>query len=221
MEGWIKLHRQILDWEWYNDINVKVLFLHLLLTANYEDKKWQGTIIKRGQLVTSRQHLAEQTGLSEQQVRTAIDKLKSTNNITTKSTNKYTTITIENYELYQSYDEYITNKQPATQPTNNHNIRNKEDKKIRIKNIVVAYEEEIGHATPFILDVLCSYLDDLTEEMIIKAINIASTNNKKSLNYVKGILNSWINKGYKTVADIQESKTNDIQSRIKEALYGR
>ena len=43
MEGWIKLHRQILDWEWYDDINVKVLFLHLLLTANYEDKKWQGT----------------------------------------------------------------------------------------------------------------------------------------------------------------------------------
>ena len=196
MEGWIKLHRQILDWEWYDDINVKVLFLHLLLTANYEDKKWQGTTIKRGQLVTSRQHLAEQTGLSEQQVRTAINK-------------------------YQSYDEYITNKQPATQPTNNHNIRNKEDKKIRIKNIVMAYEEEIGHATPFILDVLCSYLDDLTEEMIIKAINIASTNNKKSLNYIKGILNSWINKGYKTVADIQESKTNDIQSRIKEALYGR
>lgn len=131
MEGWIKLHRQILDWEWYDDINVKVLFLHLLLTANYEDKKWQGTTIKRGQLVTSRQHLAEQTGLSEQQVRTAINKLKSTNNITTKSTNKYTTVTIENYELYQSYDEYITNKQPATQPTNNHNIRNKEYKNKR------------------------------------------------------------------------------------------
>lgn len=221
MEGWIKLHRQILDWEWYDDINVKVLFLHLLLTANYEDKKWQGIIIKRGQKVTSLGHLAKETQLTIQQVRTALDKLQKTENITIKTTNKYTIVTVENYGLYQSYNDYITSNVTNEQQTNNNNIRNKEYKKERIKNIVVAYEEEIGHATPFILDVLCSYLDDLTEEMIIKAINIASTNNKKSLNYIKGILNSWINKGYKTVADIQESKTNDIQSRIKEALYGR
>ena len=221
MEGWIKLHRQILDWEWYDDINVKVLFLHLLLTVNYEDKKWRGTIIKRGQKVTSLGHLAEETQLTIQQVRTALDKLQKTQNITIKTTNKYTLVTVENYGLYQSYNDYITSNITNEQQTNNNNIRNKEYKKERIKNIVVAYEEEIGHATPFILDVLCSYLDDLTEEMIIKAINIASTNNKKSLNYIKGILNSWINKGYKTVADIQESKTNDIQSRIKEALYGR
>lgn len=221
MEGWIKLHRQILDWEWYNDINVKVLFLHLLLTVNYEDKKWQGIIIKRGQKVTSLGHLAKETQLTIQQVRTALDKLQKTQNITIKTTNKYTLVTVENYDLYQSYNDYITSNTTNEQQTNNNNIRNKEYKKIRIKNIVVAYEEEIGHATPFILDVLCSYLDDLTEEMIIKAINIASTNNKKSLNYIKGILNSWINKGYKTVGDIQESKTNDIQSRIKEALYGR
>lgn len=221
MEGWIKLHRQILDWEWYDDINVKVLFLHLLLTVNYEDKKWQGIIIKRGQKVTSLGHLAKETQLTIQQVRTALDKLQKTENITIKTTNKYTIVTVENYGLYQSYNDYITSNVTNEQQTNNNNIRNKEYKKERIKNIVVAYEEEIGHATPFILDVLCSYLDDLTEEMIIKAINIASTNNKKSLNYIKGILNSWINKGYKTVADIQESKTNDIQSRIKEALYGR
>ena len=52
MEGWIKLHRKILDWEWYDDINTKVLFLHLLLTANHEEQKWRGKIIERGQLIT-------------------------------------------------------------------------------------------------------------------------------------------------------------------------
>lgn len=136
MEGWIKLHRKFLDWEFYDDINTKVLFLHLLLNANYEDKKWQGILIKRGQLVTSREHLAKQVGLSIQQVRTSLDKLENNQQITRKTTNKYTLITIEKYGLYQSYDDYITNKQPAKQPTNNHNIRNKE-----IKNNIYEFQK--------------------------------------------------------------------------------
>lgn len=136
MEGWIKLHRKFLNWEFYDDINTKILFLHLLLTANYEDKKWQGIVIKRGQLVTSREHLAKQVGLSIQQVRTSLDKLENNQQITRKTTNKFTLITIEKYGLYQSYDDFITNKQPATQPTNNHNIRNK-----KIKNNIYEFQK--------------------------------------------------------------------------------
>ena len=134
MEGWIKLHRKILDWEWYTDAPVRILFEHLLLTANYEDKRWKGITIKRGQKVTSRQHLAEETGLTEQQVRTALAKLKSTQNITSKTTNKYTLISIVKYNIYQlnenennqqnnqQINQQITNKEP--QLKNNKNIFN-------------------------------------------------------------------------------------------------
>ena len=110
MGGWIKIHRKILEWEWYDDINTKVLFLHLLLTANHEDKKWRGTVIKRGQILTSLQHLADETHLSLQNVKTSLSKLKSTNEITIKSTNKYTVVSIEKYNDYQ-IDETKTNKQ--------------------------------------------------------------------------------------------------------------
>ena len=105
MEGWIKLHRKMLEWEWYNDNNTKILFLHLLLTANHKEKKWQGKIIERGQKLTSLQHLAEETHLTLRQVRTSLNKLKSTNEITIKTTNKYTLVTIEKYNNYQDNNQ--------------------------------------------------------------------------------------------------------------------
>lgn len=130
MSGWIKIHRRLLQWEWYSDTNTVRLFLHLLLNANYEDKRWRGFEIKRGQLVTGRLKLSEETNLSQQQVRTCLERLKSTNEITIKTTNKYTVITINKYEEYQQTgqennqeinqqdNQQITNKQP----TNNQQI---------------------------------------------------------------------------------------------------
>ena len=115
MEGWIKIHRKMVDWEWYLDINTKTLFFHLLLTANHKEKKWRGQTIERGQLITSISHLAKETGLTCQQIRTSLNKLKSTNEITTKATNKYTLINIEKYSDYQIFEDE-NNKQ--------NNIRN-------------------------------------------------------------------------------------------------
>lgn len=117
MDGWIKLHRKIVEWEWYDDINTKVLFLHLLLTANHKEKKWRGITILRGQKLTSVQHLAEETKLTAMQVRTSLNKLKSTNEITIKTTNKNTLITIEKYSDYQDRDEE-NNKQNNVRSNN-------------------------------------------------------------------------------------------------------
>jgi DNA-binding transcriptional regulator YhcF (GntR family) len=132
MEGWIKLHRKILEWEWYTDAPVRILFEHLLLTANYEDKKWRGMTIKRGQKVTSIGHLAEETGLSVIQVRTALEKLEKTKNVTSRATNKFTLVTIENYSLYQSYNDYTTSNVTNKRQTNDNNIRNIKNKEERI-----------------------------------------------------------------------------------------
>ena len=121
MDGWIKIHRKMLNWEWYDDINTKVLFFHLLLTANHKEQKWRGHTILRGQRLTSLQHLAKETKLSVQQTRTSLNKLKSTNEITIKSTNKNTLITIEKYSDYQAKDDENnkqTNKQRNKRATN-------------------------------------------------------------------------------------------------------
>ena len=99
--GFIKLHRKIKNWDWIDEPNTFCLFIHLLLNANFEDKKWRGINIKRGEFLTSLSKLSKITGLSMQQVRTALNKLKSTQEITIQSTKLNTFIKLTNYNLYQ------------------------------------------------------------------------------------------------------------------------
>ncbi len=110
MSGWIKLHRSLLEWEWYDDINVRLTFIHCLMSANYEDKKWQGTIIKRGTFVTGRDVLANEIGISVRQVRTALTKLKSTNDLTIKTTSKGTLVAVVKYNKFQARGDESTSK---------------------------------------------------------------------------------------------------------------
>ncbi len=84
LNGYVKLYRQMIRWGWYRDISVKVLFLHCLLMANYQQADWCGITIQRGSFVTSIEELSQQTGLTVQNTRTALKKLTSTGNSTNK-----------------------------------------------------------------------------------------------------------------------------------------
>lgn len=132
-QGWIKLHRQILEWEWYSDNNCFRLFLHLILKANHKEKRFKGIELKIGSIVTSRDLLARETGLSSQQIRTALSKLISTNEITSVTSSQGTIIQIVSYEKYQVATNEITNEQPTNnqQATTNNNV-NKEKNEIYI-----------------------------------------------------------------------------------------
>lgn len=88
------------DWEWYENTNVFRLFYHCLLHTNLEDKRYCGREIKAGQFVSSITRISAETGLTESQVRTALKKLKDTGYLSTKSTNKYTIYTVNDYEKY-------------------------------------------------------------------------------------------------------------------------
>lgn len=101
---YIKLSRNILNWEWYENINTCRLFIHMLLKANWKDGKFEGKVIPRGSFVSSLPKLAEETALTIREVRTAITHLKLTGELTCKSYSKYTVFTVKNYCLYQTSD---------------------------------------------------------------------------------------------------------------------
>lgn len=111
MEGWIKLHRKITEWDWYDDANTFRLFIHLLLMANSKEAKWRGITIKRGEYLTGRKVLADELKLTEQEIRTSLKHLENTQEIVVQSTNRFSIISICKYEDYQT-------TQPTTQPAN-------------------------------------------------------------------------------------------------------
>ena len=129
MDGHIKLFRKFLDWEWYQDINTKVLFIHMLLKANWKDGKFMGTTVPRGSFVSSIKSLAYETGLTEREIRTGISHLKTTGEVTSKATNKYSVFTIKNYDLYQPDD-----RQDSTQATGERHSNDKRTTTIEERN---------------------------------------------------------------------------------------
>lgn len=130
--GWIKLHRKICDWEWYSDHNTFRVFIYLLLHCNFEPHRFRGYDVPIGSGVFGLISLAENTGLSVRSVRTALTHLKSTNEVTIKTTSKFSIISIVKWDDYQqerhaerqTSDKQSTSKRQASDNT----IRTKEDK---------------------------------------------------------------------------------------------
>lgn len=133
MAGWIKLHRKLLDWEWWGDGNTTRLWIYILLKANHKEKIWKGIKIEPGTFVTSFAKMAEETGLSLQQTRTAISNMEKSMNITRKATNKYQLVTVCNWAFYQGeYENPTSNStgnQHATQQSNNMQPNNNQEVK--------------------------------------------------------------------------------------------
>lgn len=148
MDGWVKLHRAMTEWEWYQDINTKTLFIHLLLKANTQDKLWQGKCIERGQYVSSYKHLSDETGLTVAQVRRAVENLKSTNEITHLNCGKYGLFTVVNYDKYQSHDRQTTGLQQADSRLIATTKEVKKDKKEKKEIIYTPQFEEFWDAYP-------------------------------------------------------------------------
>ena len=99
--GWIKIYRSLLYWEWADVPEMVALWVRLIIRATHEDSQWHGVTISRGQLVTTTAKLAAESGLSPQQVRTCLDRLKASNQINTQTTNKDTCTTTNSLNVYK------------------------------------------------------------------------------------------------------------------------
>jgi len=127
----IKLDRNIVNWRWFKDHNTYKLFTYLLIVANLTDKPWKDIIVKRGQIVTSTKHLSEETGLTARSVRTSLERLKSTQEVTSLSSPQYTVITINNYDAYQKVTRLATNERQTNDKRTTTTKESKESKEYK------------------------------------------------------------------------------------------
>nr|DAI13171.1 MAG TPA: replisome organizer [Caudoviricetes sp.] len=203
---WVKLHTKILNWEWYSDINTTRLFIHCLLKANWKDGKFEGIDIPRGSFVTSLPKLSKETGLSIQQTRTSLSKLILTNNITNKSYTKYRVISIINYEAYQENNSQSNRQITDNQQTNQQQSKNNTEYKTI--NTYYYLEKNFGRtiASPEIQKI-DEWKKWFSDEIINHAIDLTILNGARALSYTEAIINSWHDKGYKTLEECRgESK---------------
>ena len=214
-QGFILLHRQLLDWEWYDHIPTKVLFIHCLLRANHTDGKWRGQAFKRGEFITSLNTLVNETGLTAKQVRIALDNLVKTGELGKQTTHVNTLISVINYEKYQD-----RGTQKGKEGAKKGQRRGKEgatDKEYNNDNND-NNEKEIYRS----FDHLCLSLDEFNEvnkkyhkheiDSILDAIeNYAGNKKYKSLNLT---LQNWLKKEFGIRDGIKQLKKGDapIQS---------
>ena len=133
--GYIKLWRKSLESTIWDNPKLWRFWVWCLLKANHcamtQIVGFQDVQLTPGQFIFGRLKASMETGLSEQEIRTAIDGLRKRQNLTIKSTNKFSIITIVNWTEYQ---EEPTNKAADQQPTVNQQLTtNKNDKNVKNK----------------------------------------------------------------------------------------
>ena len=115
MEGYIKLWRKMMLTSFYKDSHAYHLATHLIMKANHKDNRFvfnnKEVTIKRGQMITGRNKLSEETGMTSSMIHRKLTLFKNVGFITVKSNNKFSLITICNYEPYQK--QFDEDEQPA------------------------------------------------------------------------------------------------------------
>lgn len=212
MDGYIKLYKKLIQWQWYKDSNTKSLFIDLLLDANFEDSKVGFEIIKRGQCLTSLKRMHERTGLTTKQIRTSLDKLQKSGEIGKQTTNKYSIITIKNYDDYQNMDKQTANKR-QTKGNIKEYKEYKEEKEINNKESI---SNDIQKKYFESLKVNTLFNEFLEQRKKLKAVNseraintlINKLNNYDENTQIKMLENSIVN-SWKGIFEIKETKRKD------------
>lgn len=122
-----------------------------LLKASHKYHKqmvgFQNIEIEPGQFVFGRKKAAEELPLSERQIRTCIKHLEKTENLTIKTTNKFSIITIVNWNSYQckeaSNDQQSDQQTTSKRPASDHKQECKELKEVKTNELPKFIDEKL------------------------------------------------------------------------------
>ena len=173
MEGWIKIHRKLIDASWFSKSEYVHLWLYLLLKANHKDQEIfvgnEKVLVKRGQLLTSRHKLPEVVDVQENKIYRILKCFENEHQIEQHKTRKYTVISIVNYDTYQKSEQdneqQMNNKRTADEQQMNTNNNDKNDNNIYLY-LYNKYKEQIEKEPNRIIQIISRMKETTDYEML-------------------------------------------------------
>lgn len=208
-EGYIKLHRKILDNPIINkDNDYFRLWIYLLLKATHQEISamfgGKRITLKPGELITGTLSLSKNLGIEKMKIQRILKAFESDKQIEQQISNKGRLIKVVNWELYQSsdnqFDKQMINKRETT---DKQLITNKNERINYYYYLEEIYARAISSPEIELLDYL---LDNFDNRLVIEAIKNSAINNAKNLNYVKQTLINWKSEGKNTVDDLKKKE---------------
>lgn len=187
MEGFIALHRRIIEWEWYTCADTSRVFLHLLLMANHKPSKVRGYQVARGQHITSTPKLMEQLNMTFSKVRKAINKLKKGGEIKVDNPSRsFSLVTIVKYDDYQDWKSLNVTQTShkddteITQTSSNNNDNNDNNEIIYIHNWSEEYKnnKQLIKAVAKNHDLKLEFVIGQIDEFVVHRMNQGRTKDK-------------------------------------------
>ena len=173
MDGWLKLYRSILDSAVFQDAEVLKVWIWLLCNVAFEqhDTICYGKVIhlKPGQIATGRKKIAQCTDLNETKVYRALIAIKSLGNIEIKSTNKYSIITVVNWDKYQDENCKRTANEQQTNSKTTAEEQQDNSKRTQHKNGKNGKKEKNIYICSFFQSVWDEYPKKLGKNKVTKA----------------------------------------------------
>ena len=83
-----------------------------------------------------------------------------------------------------------------------------------LQEVIDFYNNNIGLIPPYALEVLTDYAKEMGSDVVLYAIQISVEANKRTIQYIKGILNNWSKAGVKTLIEAKEQ--NQKKKQIEE-----
>ena len=108
--GWIKLHRSLIKWEWFTEHKTSHFMIYCLLSASHNEYNWKGKKLKKGQFPFGFRKASKDTGLTISEIRTCVKRLKLTHEIAHESSPQGSVITILKWDNYQGVTEDLANE---------------------------------------------------------------------------------------------------------------
>ncbi|MBM7554832.1 DnaD domain-containing protein [Thalassobacillus pellis] len=240
MQGWVKLHRKILHSEIFENEKMLKVFIYCVAKSSHKVTESrvgrQKVELEPGQFIFGRKQAASELNMNASTVRDYIKTLEEDGVITVESTNKYSVVTVENWAFYQSNGEEYDNKTTAEKHQDDNystsegqqkdTYKNERELK-EVKNVkefittttseqnseaVQFYQNNFGVLSPHISNEVAGWIAELGDELTIEAMKRSLERNKISWGYVNSILQSWLNKGIKT---IEQAEEEEVEHRDK------